>query len=104
MGSLEVTEQESAAVATAPRVTLDSIKKKIEQMDAWHPPSCPHMTIAAVTMANGFVIVGKSAPASPENFNAELGVKFAVEDAIRQAWQLEGYLLREQLHQQETTT
>ena len=49
-------------------------------------------------------MLGKSAPASPANFNPELGAKFAYEDAVRQVWQLEGYLLREQLHQQESTT
>ncbi len=47
----------------------------------------------------GFVIVGKSAPASAKNFNSAVGETFAYEDAIRQLWQLEGYALREKLSQ-----
>ncbi len=45
-------------------------------------------------MQNGFTIIGKSAPASPENYDADLGKRLAYEDAVRQAWPLEGYALR----------
>jgi hypothetical protein len=48
-------------------------------------------------MKNGFTLVGKSAPASPENFDREKGQRFAYEDAIKQLWPLEGYALRERL-------
>ena len=41
--------------------------------------------------------MGKSAPADADNFDEALGEKFAREDAIRQMWVLEGYLLRERL-------
>ena len=107
--SREVTERESAAVAVAPRVTLDSMKAKIaaenyftagEAISAIGQPHLPEhhlLTICILTMQNGFMLIGKSAPASAANFNAELGRKFALEDAIRQLWQLEGYALRERL-------
>jgi hypothetical protein len=98
MGSLEVTDNESAAVQKTPhRVTLDSMVAKIDHEEYVHPERTPHMTICIMTLVNGFVIVGKSAPADAGNFNAELGRKFAREDAIRQMWQLEGYALRERL-------
>ena len=48
-------------------------------------------------MRNGFTVIGKSAPASPENFDAAKGKLFAYEDAIKQLWPLEGYALRERL-------
>jgi len=48
-------------------------------------------------MENGYAVVGKSAPADAENFDEDLGKKFAKEDAIRQLWALEGYALREKL-------
>lgn len=48
-------------------------------------------------MQNGFTVIGKSAPASPENFNAELGRQFAYDDAVRQLWPLMGYALRDKL-------
>jgi hypothetical protein len=39
-------------------------------------------------MRNGFVVIGKSAPLDPANFNDELGRKFSYEDCIRQLWPL----------------
>lgn len=95
MGQLEQAEAEAAAVAkTENRVTLDSIKAKVLTTQLWQPPGTT-LTIAVVTLKNGFQVVGKSAAADPLNFNRDLGEKFAIEDAIRQAWPLEAYLLRE---------
>jgi hypothetical protein len=109
--SLEVTDQEAQTVAKAPRVTLASMEGKIRNRydliasqavnAVGHPvPSDKELDILSIcilVMKNGFVLIGKSAPASPENFNAELGKKFAYEDAIRQLWPHEGYALREKL-------
>lgn len=96
--SLEATDAASRAVQkTQNRVSLDSIKAKIDRVEYHHPAVCPHMTVAFVRMLNGFVVVGQSAPADPANFNAELGREFALENAIRQIWPLEGYALREYL-------
>lgn len=55
------------------------------------------LTICVLTLKNGFTIVGKSACASPENYDADLGYKIAREDARKQIWALEGYLLRSKL-------
>lgn len=112
--SLNATEQECSANATAPRVSLQSMQDKIEHSfftTGKHaveargeneptfviPESLNILTICVLVMKNGFVLIGKSAPASPENFNADLGQKLAYEDAIRQLWPLEGYALREQI-------
>lgn len=92
--SLEQSDREAAAVAKAERVTLDSIKAKVAKSEYILNGV---MTICIVHMANGYTVLGKSAPAAVENFNADLGKKFAYEDAIRQIWPLEGYLLREKL-------
>ena len=48
-------------------------------------------------MRNGFVVIGKSAPAAPKNFDAEKGRTFAYEDAVRQLWPLMGFALRDKL-------
>lgn len=63
-------------------------------------PECDAMkclTICVLVLKNGFTIVGKSACASPENFDYALGCKIAREDARRQIWALEGYALRNKL-------
>ena len=107
--NLRQTDEYSARGATAPRVSLEVMEDKIESrvflnlgdaiervgQSATRP--CFTMTLCILTMVNGFVVVGKSAPASVENFDAEKGRTFAYEDAIRQLWPLEGYLLRSSL-------
>ncbi len=66
------------------------------------PPNLPiamHLlTICVLVLRNGFTILGKSACASPENFDAELGRKIARTDAVNQIWALEGYLLKQRLY------
>lgn len=108
MNSIEVTDQEAAAVAKKPRVSLAAMEAKIrgryeftgeKVVDEGTPvdTSLKILSICILVLTNGFTIIGKSAPASPENFDAALGKKFAYEDAIRQLWPLEGYALREVL-------
>ncbi|RWN47166.1 MAG: hypothetical protein EOS03_12475 [Mesorhizobium sp.] len=97
-GSLEASDAASAAVAkTDKRVSLASMQAKIAAEAYINDAIEPTLTICLMKLQNGFVLVGKSAPADPANFNQELGEKFAREDCIRQMWPLEGYLLREQL-------
>lgn len=114
--SLRKTEAECAEGRTAPRVKLDDILNSISGTyystgdrlltnDGPHPNSHAQplglLTICLVVMNNGFTIIGKSAPASPENFDPELGKKLAHEDAIRQIWPLMGFNLRQKLHDAE---
>lgn len=107
--TLQATEQECAAVAVAPRVRLADIEGAVEAkyeftadkaVRALGMPVAPELELLSVcvlVMHNGFTIIGKSAPASPENFNAELGRKLAYEDAVRQLWPLMGFALRDRL-------
>lgn len=107
--SLEVTDQQSMAVATHPRVSLADIENAIEAVYYNTADIIPEnstdnilhklsiLTICVIVMKNDFIVLGKSAPASPENFNADLGKKFAYEDAVRQLWPLMGFALRDKL-------
>lgn len=124
MSSLQTAEEISAKGATAPRVSVPSMEARIVEkhfftvgealdamvrhrvMTATEPvdvaltadDSPLHLlTLCVLVLDNGWVMTGKSAPASPENFDPEKGQMFAYEDAIRQLWPLEGYLLRERL-------
>ncbi len=98
--ALLASEADSVAVAVAPRVTLDGMEAKIASKHFILHEGL--LTLCILKMQNGFYVVGESAPASPENFNAGLGEKFAYENAIRQLWKLEGYALREQLSKEGT--
>lgn len=64
-----------------------------------NPVALSLLTFCVLVMRNGFTVVGKSACASPENFDAELGRKIARQDAVNQVWPLMGYELRSRLHQ-----
>jgi hypothetical protein len=91
----------------APRITKEDIEAEIvaeyfftaEQAvgDAPVMPALKLLTFCLLVMRNGYTVVGKNACASPENFNAELGRKYAREDAVSQAWPLMGYELRSKL-------
>jgi hypothetical protein len=98
LSSVRTTDDESKAVQKTPnRVTLDFMLGEIENEEYIHPESIPHMTLAVITLKNGFGVVGTSAPADAANFDKELGRKFAKEDCIRQMWRLYGFALREKL-------
>ena len=80
----------------APRLTPDLIDSKIIDED-YHVFKKTCLTVCCLTLENGFTVIGESACASPENFNAELGQKIAREKARNKIWELEGYLLRQKL-------
>lgn len=107
--TLQQTEDYSASKSTHPRVSLGDMEAKIvsevyftagQAARGLSLPSTAPMdllTLCILTMRNGFTVIGKSAPASPENFDEDKGQRFAYEDAIKQLWPLEGYALRERL-------
>jgi hypothetical protein len=100
---------------TAPRITPADIDAAIKRYffvnagevacvfdqsvprDGPAPESFALLTLCIVELHNGFTIVGKSACASPVNYDREVGQKVALEDAKRQMWPLLGYALRDQL-------
>ena len=81
---------------TAPRVTPDQLDKVIVS-EQYHVFDGTTFTSCLLTLKNGYTVLGESACASPENFNADLGRKIARENARNKIWALEGYLLRSKL-------
>lgn len=93
--------QDAAAAAvqkTPHRVTLEHLEGLVKQEQFVNPESAPLLTLCVITVENGFTVIGKSAAADPDNFDADLGRKIARSDAIGKLWPLEGYLLRQRLH------
>lgn len=80
----------------APRLSPAHIDEQIVKED-YHVFSGTTLTVCALTLKNGFHVVGESAAASPANFDAELGRKIARDNARNKIWALEGYLLRSKL-------
>jgi hypothetical protein len=110
MSEAAIEKEIQAKGLNAPRLTPDHIDAQIAS-EYWGrasdlfcgegKPAAPAgmqcLTICVLTLNNGYTIIGKSACASPENYDPELGRKIAREDARRQIWALEGYLLRSKL-------
>lgn len=102
---------------TKPRITPDAIEANIRSEHYFtaeegvigampddgsaqsHP--CPDelslLTFCVLILRNGFTVVGKSAVASPENFDADIGRRVARQDAINQCGPLMGYQLKSEL-------
>ena len=83
---------------TAPRLTPQLIDATILTEQFYVFPGTT-LTVCALTLKNGFQVVGESAAASPDNFDQEIGRKIARDNARSKIWQLEGYLLRTKLHE-----
>ena len=80
----------------APRLDPTYIDTQIKAEDYYVFPGTT-MTVCALTLQNGFVVIGESAAASPANFNQEIGRTIARKNARERIWALEGYLLRNRL-------
>lgn len=80
----------------APRLNPDMIDATIVS-EQYHVFPGTTMTVCAMTLRNGFIVVGESAAASPGNFDQAIGRKIARENARNKIWAFEGYLLRERL-------
>jgi hypothetical protein len=81
----------------APRLSPAMIDAAIVG-EAYHVFPGTTMTVCALTLRNGFQVIGESAAASPSNFDEAIGRKIARENARNKIWALEGYKLRDQLY------
>lgn len=77
-------------------ITEEHVTSRITGIAFWQPKGTT-LTVAAVFLVNGTIVVGHSACVSPSNYIEEVGQELAVADARRQIWALEGYLLKEEL-------
>lgn len=93
----EIEQEIQAKNLNAPRLTPASIDAVIAGEDYHVFPGTP-LTVCCLTLRNGFTVTGESAAASPDNFDVEIGRKIARENARNKIWALEGYLLKQKLH------
>lgn len=84
---------------TAPRITPQHIEQMVVG-EEYHRFPHTTVTVCCLFLHNGFTVVGESACASSDNFDEELGKKIARDNAKQKIWALEGYLLKQKLHEQ----
>ena len=117
MSEQQIEQAIQAKGLNAPRITPDNIDACIDsehyftageglagrcfrEVSALHSPhSLELLTFCVLVLKNGFTVTGESACASPENFNVEIGQKIARHNAREKIWALEGYLLKQRLHE-----
>ncbi|MCG9081246.1 Gp49 family protein [Laribacter hongkongensis] len=76
----------------------DDFNERPESERVIEPPEpLELLTFCVLVLKNGYTVVGKSACASPENFDSGIGRKIARENAINEIWPLMGYELRTKL-------
>lgn len=93
--SLEATDVASEAVRkNGFRVTLADLRARVSTVEYIERGT---LTIAIIQLNNGFWLIGKSAPADPNNYDAEYGRQLAYDDALRQAWPLVAFVHMELL-------
>lgn len=91
---LEATLQ--AKGLNAPRLRPEDIDAEIVE-EAYHVFPGTTLTVCALTLRNGFIVVGSGASASVENFNEEVGRRVARANARDKIWPLLGYALRSRI-------
>ena len=97
MSEQEIEKEIQDKGLVAPRLTPDLVDATIED-ESFHKLT-DVLTVCVLTLVNGFTVTGESACASPENYNEELGNKIAKGKARDKIWMLEGYLLKQKLHE-----
>ena len=96
MNDKQIEQEIVAKGLTAPRITPQRIEDVIVGAQ-YHVFEGTTLTVCCLHLENGFTVLGESACASPENFDAELGQKIAKDNAKNKIRALEGYALRNKL-------
>lgn len=100
MTNEEIEQEIQAKKLTAARVTEKDVNDSVRNV-AYHTFPGTTTTTCCITLDNGFTVVGKSACASPANFDQSLGQRIAFDDAKRQIWGLLGHQLRTDLYREQ---
>lgn len=84
----------AASTKPFPKVTESFIKGRIAAVDYLYKDI---LTICVITHKNGFMVHGVAAAVDVRNHDTEIGKRYAYDNAFKQFWQLEGFLLREDM-------
>lgn len=78
-------------------VTREHLDNLVAQSDVEYAIFGCKLTVAVITLPNKFKVTGEASCVDVNNFNKELGEKYALEAAVKKLWELEGYLLATEL-------
>ncbi|MFV1943475.1 Gp49 family protein [Pseudomonas luteola] len=81
------------------RVTKEMIEGRIAKTE-YHVVPNTTLTLAIITLDNGFTVRGESACVDPANFDKALGEQYAYQDGFNKLWPLLGFMLTEDRHRE----
>ncbi len=96
MNDQKIEEEIQSKGLTSNRVTSQRIEDVQVTVQYYVFPGTT-VTVCCITLKNGFSVIGESACASKDNFDADIGMKIALKNAQEKIWPLEGYALCERL-------
>lgn len=79
-------------------VTQSVIDELMESCDIAVTTAFDKCTIVACKLPNGFVIVESSSCVDPSNYDEDMGVDICMKNIEKKLWELEGYMLQNQLY------
>lgn len=79
-------------------VTKEQLDNLIARSDVEYAVFGNKLTVAVVTLPNNFKVTGEASCVDANNFDKALGEKYALENAVKKLWELEGYLLAVDLY------
>lgn len=100
----ELVQQLTALAHNAPPKLSESDIEAVIECEDCHVFPLTTVTVCAITLRNGFTVIGHSACVSPAVFNAEIGRAIARKNARDKIWELEGYLLKQREYERHVHT
>lgn len=97
MNDQDIEAKLQAKGLTAPRITAEHVEDCVVRQQYHRFPGTTFI-VCLLELKNGFTVCGESACASPANFDAETGMAVARKKALDKVWELEGYRLKQALH------
>jgi hypothetical protein len=82
-----------------PRVTAEMVEGAIAAVDHHLFPGTT-MTVCAITLTNGYTVIGHSACVHPYNFSTRVGERLAFEDARSKVYDVLAFRMRDVLYGQ----
>lgn len=79
------------------KITETDIDQMLEQATQEHHIFYGKALVVCYQLQSGFILIGTAAVVDPNNFDLEVGLKIAHDNAKNQLWELEGYRLQLEL-------
>jgi len=86
------------------KVTKEDLEHLVAQSKTDYAVFDSKLTVAVITLPNKFKVIGQSSCVDANNFDKGLGEKYALENAVEKLWELEGYLLANDLYRAKQPT